>query len=112
MWFCFAKGNSDDGGLSSSILFKYECRVGHFFVFSWLGYDVSLCGVLLVEWYGVCDFVVFSVVEICVDYDGVHVFHVCFYLCIVYGVGVCVDVFGVICVIEWSLFLPSGCWLL
>ena len=28
------------------------------------------------EWYGICNFVVFSVVEICVDYGGVYVFHV------------------------------------
>ena len=29
------------------------------------------------EWYGVCDIVVLSVVEVCTDYDGVNVFHVC-----------------------------------
>ena len=34
-----------------------------------------------------CDFVVFSVVEIRVHYGGVYVFHVYFDLCIVYGVG-------------------------
>ena len=28
-------------------------------------------------WYGVCDFVVLSVVDVCVDYGGVNVFHVC-----------------------------------
>ena len=28
------------------------------------------------EWYGVCDFVVLSVVEVCADYGGVNVFHV------------------------------------
>ena len=28
------------------------------------------------EWYGVCDCVVLSVVEVCVDYGGVNVFHV------------------------------------
>ena len=33
---------------------------------------------MYVEWYGVCNFVVFSVVEICIDYGGVYVFHVCF----------------------------------
>ena len=32
--------------------------------------------------------VVYSVVEICVDYGGLNVFHVCFDLCVVYG-GVC-----------------------
>ena len=42
------------------------------------------------EWYGVCDFVVFSVV----DYGGLYVFHVCFDLYIVYCVGVCVNVCG------------------
>ena len=31
------------------------------------------CGVMYVEWYGVCHFVV-----ICIDYGGVYVFHVCF----------------------------------
>ena len=29
------------------------------------------------EWYGVCDRVVLSVVEVCADYGGVNVFHVC-----------------------------------
>ena len=29
------------------------------------------------EWYGVCDFVVLSVVEVCAVYGGVNVFHVC-----------------------------------
>ena len=29
------------------------------------------------EWYGVCDFVVLSVVEVCANYGGVNVFHVC-----------------------------------
>ena len=28
--------------------------------------------------YGVCNFVVISVVEVCVDYDGVYVFHAYF----------------------------------
>ena len=54
---------------------------------------------MYVEWYGVCDFVVFSVVKICVDYGGMYVFHVCFYLCVVYGVGVCVNVCGVVSVV-------------
>ena len=31
------------------------------------------------EWYGVCDFVVLLVVEVCADYGGVNVFHVCIY---------------------------------
>ena len=29
------RGHSGDGCLSSSILFKYECSRGHFFVLSW-----------------------------------------------------------------------------
>ena len=40
------------------------------------------------EWYGVCDFVVLSVVEVCADYGGVNVFHVCLNFGGVYGVGV------------------------
>ena len=51
------------------------------------------------EWYGVCDFVVLSVVEVCVDYGGMYVLHVCFDLCVVYGVVVCVNVCGVVCVV-------------
>ena len=43
-----------------------------------------------------CDFVVFSVVEVCIYYGGVYVFHVCFYFYVVYGVGVCVDICGVL----------------
>ena len=39
---------------------------------------------------GVCDVVVLSVVEVCVDYGGVNVFHVCLNFGVVYGVGVCV----------------------
>ena len=38
------------------------------------------------EWYGVCDFVVLSVVEVCVDYGGVNVFHVCLNFGVIYGV--------------------------
>ena len=33
---------------------------------------------MYVEWCGNCYFVVISVVEVCVDYGGVYVFHVCF----------------------------------
>ena len=54
----------------------------------------------------------FSVVEICVDYGGVYVFHPYFDSCAVYGVGVCVNVCGVVCVVECRLFLSSGCCLL
>ena len=46
---------------------------------------------MYVEWYGVCNIVI-SAVEICVYYGGVYVFHVCFDLCVVYGIGICVDV--------------------
>ena len=65
---------------------------------------ISHLVVMYSEWYGVCDFVVLSVVEVCADYGGVNVFHVCLNFGIVYGVGVCVNVcvvfslrFGVVC---------------
>ena len=35
----------------------------------------------------VCNFVVLSVVEVCADYGGVNVFHVCLDFVVVYGVG-------------------------
>ena len=60
------------------------------------------------EWYGICDFVVLSVVEVCVDYGGVNVFHVC----LNFGVGVCVKVSGVVCLVVYCLFLTSWCCLL
>ena len=50
--------------------------------------------------------VVISAVEVFVDYVGVYVFHVCFYLCAVCGVGICVDIFEVV---EYCLFLESEC---
>ena len=53
-------------------------------------------GVMYCEWYGVCDFVVLSVVEVFADYGGVNVFHVC----------------GIICVVVCCLFLTSVCCLL
>ena len=56
-------------------------------------------GVMYCEWYGVCDFVVLSVVEVCADYGGVNVFHVCLNF-VVYGVGVCVNVCGVVCFVR------------
>ena len=56
-------------------------------------------GVMYDEWYGVCDFVVLSVVEVCADYGGVNVFHVCLNFGVVYCVGVCVNVCGVVCVV-------------
>ena len=63
------------------------------------------------DWYGVCDFVVLSVVEVCADYGGVNVFHVCLNFGVVYGVGVCINVCGVVCAVV-CLFLTSGCCLL
>ena len=56
------------------------------------------------EWYGVCDFVV----EVCADYGGVNVFHVCLNFGVVYGVGVCVNVCGVVCVVVCVCFLSLG----
>ena len=74
-------------------------------------YDELLGGVLFhsdhVEWYGVCDSVMFLFVDLCFDYGGVYVFHVCFEMCVVYGVGVCVNVYGVVCVVI-CLFLAFG----
>ena len=59
------------------------------------------------EWYGVCDFVVLFVVELCVDYGSVNVFNVCLNFGVVYGVGVCINVSGVFCVVSygWVLFV-------
>ena len=37
-----------------------------------------------------------------------NLFYVCLDFCIVYGVGVCVNVCGVICVVVSCLFLMSG----
>ena len=65
-------------------------------------------GVMCCEWYGVCDFVVLSVIEPCADYGRVNVFHVCLNFSVVYGVGVCVHVCAVVCVVV-CLFLMSGC---
>ena len=56
-------------------------------------------GVMYCEWYGVCDLLVVSVVEVCADYDVVNVFHVCLNFSVVYGVGVCVNFCGVVCVL-------------
>ena len=52
------------------------------------------------------------VVEVCVDYGGVNVFHVRLNFGVVYSVGVCVNVCGVVCVVVCRLFLTSGCCLL
>ena len=53
------------------------------------------------EWCGICDFV-----DVCVDYGGVNVFHVCLEFYVVYDAGVCV------CVVVCCLFLTSWCCLL
>ena len=72
------------------------------------------------EWYGVCDFVVLLVVEVCADYVGVNMFHVCLNFGAVYGFGGVVVVYplpwpllvgGVRCSRLWStsqLLRPSG----
>ena len=78
-----AKGHGGDVCLSSSILFKYECMVEHLFVLSWAWVRWVALGsvtfeIMYVEMYGVCNFVVISAVEVCVDYGGVYVFHVSF----------------------------------
>ena len=59
------RGHSGDGCLFSSILFKCECRRGHLFVPSWATTGCSgeyRFAIMCVEWYGVCNFVVSSVV--------------------------------------------------
>ena len=66
-------------------------------------------GETYVEWYGVSDFFVFSVVEIWVDYGSVNVFLSCFDLCSVDGVGVCVNSCGAVGVV---CFFAPGCCLL
>ena len=77
------------------------------------GFSGKYCfGVMYGEWYGDCDFVVLSVVEVCVDYGGVNVFHVCLDVCVVYSVGVCVNVYAVVCVGVCCLFFTPGCCLL
>ena len=47
--------------------------------------------VMYCEWYGVCDFVVLLVFEVCADYVGVDVFHVClnFFLRLLWCWGLC-----------------------
>ena len=51
----------------------------------------------------------FSVIEVCVDYGDVYVFHVCFGLCVIYDVGICADICGVVFVVEYCLFHESVC---
>ena len=91
------RGYSGERRLSSSILFKYECSIGYLFVLRWtrvrrVARGECCFGVMYCELYGVCDFVVLSVVEVCADYVGVNAFHVCLNFGVVYGVGVCVVV--------------------
>ena len=40
---------------------------------------------------------VISAIELYVKYGGVYVFHVSFDLCVIYGVGICVDFCDVVC---------------
>ena len=68
-------------------------------------------GMMYCEWYGVCDFVVLLVAEVCADNGGVNVFHVCLNFG-GYGVGVCVNVCGVVCVVVCCLFIMPVCCLL
>ena len=80
------RGQIGDGCLYSSILFKYECIRGHLLVLSTTGCSGKCCfGVMYCEWYGVYDFVVLSVVDVCADYGGVNVFYVFLNVGVVYG---------------------------
>ena len=56
--------------------------------------------------------VVFSIVEVCVDYGGVYVFYVCVGLCVSYGVWICVNVCGIVCVVHLTGngVYTSGIW--
>ena len=78
------------------------------FVCSELGQGTTGCtgeccfGVIYGEWYGVCDCVVLSVVEVCVDYGIVNEFHVSlnFYIEEITHVsecGVCFATFDIVC---------------
>ena len=40
---------------------------------------------------------------------GVNMFQVCLNFGVIYGVGVCVNVWDVVCVVVCCLFLTSGC---
>ena len=61
-------------------------------------------GVMYDLWYGVRDIVVFSAIDVFVNYCGVYVFRVCFDLCLVYGVGMGAG-YGGVCAVEWYIFL-------
>ena len=53
---------------------------------SWEGCSWECCfGVMYCEWYGVCDFVVLSVIEVSADYGGVNVFVLILALSMVLG---------------------------
>ena len=64
------KGHGGDVCLTSSILFKFECWGGTF-VCSELDYGTTRCcgkccfGMMYVELYGVCNFVVFDFCDMC-----------------------------------------------
>ena len=100
--------------LNKCVVRGSDLQRGHRGVCSELGqgatdYSGDCCfGVMYGEWYGVCDFVVLSVVEVCAQYGGINVVHVCLDIG-VYGVGVCVNLCGVVIC---CLFLTSGCCLL
>ena len=55
------------------------------------------------EWHSVCDFVVLLAGDVCVDYDGVNVYHVCLDFSVVYGIKVCINGYIIHC-----FFLPFG----
>ena len=92
---------------TSTITHGYKCKTTHSHITTC--YSQPYEYQVLIHSY---NFVVLSVVEVCVDHGGVNVFYVCIDFCIVYGVGVCVNVCGVVCVVVCCLFLTSGCCLL
>ena len=71
----FKRGHSGDRCLISSNLFKHERSRGHLFGLRWARVRRvargTCFGVMYCEWYGLCDFLVLSVVEVCADYGGV-----------------------------------------
>ena len=85
------RGNSGDGCLTSSILLKYVRSKGHLFVLRWarvrrVARGECYFGVMYSEWYGVCDFVVLSVVEVCFHCLVLHIIvhlHISFYTSLV-----------------------------
>ena len=86
--------------------FCYERSRGHLFVLSWTRVRRVSLGSVVSELCTVSGMVFVTllccVVEVCSDYGGVNVFHVCLNFVIVYGVGVCVNVCGVVCVVVVS----------